>query len=476
MLPQFKSYARSIPLAQAEPNQAGPSQAGPNQAGPLAQAPSPAQPKVTLFPFYRPTDLAALYNFPKTYQPTGGVSRALNGEGKTIGIIQLGGSYLNTDLISCFGAGKVPNFVPYMYNVSTGLFDAGLPTYDSNDGANSEVALDMQIIGALVPKATIKIYFGYNPVTNDQYFYEAIQKAIQDNCSVISISWGNQESTLALYEPYYTQMNALFQTATTGSKKITIVAAAGDHGSSDESGCNILTAKADYPASSQFVLACGGTTLLADRITKKLVSEVVWNNNNGWATGGGISELFAKPSWQPDNKYFGATAQVKRGLPDVSGHADPRNIPYAIYLNGRVIGMGGTSAVSPLYASLALLLCQAKGSNVGLLQPLIYKNMLTVCRDITSGHNDTTMNGKIDYVAGKGWDACSGCGALNGVALLNSLLPKVTPKVTSAKKAAPAKAAPAKAAPAKAAPAKKIITIVSTTGVINKLFSNSWKK
>jgi kumamolisin len=401
-------------------------------AEPLAQ-PLPlttAKPKAnpTFYPFYWPENLAKLYNFPTTYKNTAGVTKALDGDGKKIGIIQLGGSYQQSDLDVYFGptqpAGivrQMPNFQPYTYNVSTGLFDEGKPEFNAEDTDNSEVALDMQIIGALVPKATINIYFGYNVLTGTQYFYEAVQQAIFDDCSVISISWGNTERTATFEKPFFTNLDALFQSATTGQKKITFVVAAGDYGSSDDQTGNPCV---DFPGSSPYVLSCGGTNLLADYSKKTIFQESVWNNKKGGATGGGVSKLFNRPTWQKTL----APKLTKRGLPDVTGHADPRISPYAVYFQGplnpaSLQGVGGTSATAPLYASLALRLCQAKGSNLGLLQPLVYANVAKVCRDITLGDNDTTPNLSMDFAAVKGWDACSGCGALNGQALFNVMFP-----------------------------------------------------
>jgi kumamolisin len=430
---------------------------------PLPRFRSYAEPKSAHPNFYRPEDLAHLYNFPTTYKTAAGQTRKLDGTGQKIGIIQLGGSYLQTDLLAFFGTKPVPNFVPYLYNVQTNQFARGRPVFVPGDGANGENALDMQIIGALVPKATINIYFGYDVLTGEQYFYEAIQQAVQDNCSVISISWGLTENIT--YLPFFTRLNNLLQTATTGPKKITILAAAGDDGSSDDASGRACT---DFPGSSPYVLSCGGTKLLADRNKKTIVRESVWNNKNGSATGGGVSQLFGKPVWQQQITQF-----TMRGLPDVAGHADPLHSPYYIFNEGQVMGMGGTSAVAPLYASLALLLRQARGSNLGLLQPLVYSQRKQVCRDITLGDNDTTPNGLMDFAAAKDWDACSGCGALNGQALFNVMFPKSKDNKEPIKKKAaptPKKTAPA---PKKTAPMpKKTANILA----VNKFFSEKWKK
>ena len=102
---------------------------------------------------------------------------------------------------------------------------------------------------------------------------------------------------------------------------VTICAASGDDGSSD--GVNDGLAHVDFPASSPYVLGCGGTRLAGSGTV--ISSEVVWNDGPGSGGGGGISDLNPLPSWQkgivPPSVNPGA--HVGRGVPDVSGNADP---------------------------------------------------------------------------------------------------------------------------------------------------------
>ena len=82
---------------------------------------------------------------------------------------------------------------------------------------------------------------------------------------------------------------------------------------------------------------------------------------------------------------------------------------------------GGTSAVAPLMSSLIALLNQAKGKNVGFLNPFLYANVAKrVVRDVTKGTNAITGTVK-GYTAAKGWDACTGLGTPDGTAILNNL-------------------------------------------------------
>jgi kumamolisin len=167
-------------------------------------------------------------------------------------------------------------------------------------------------------------------------------------------------------------------------------------------------------------LACGGTTLQANG--SQITSEVVWNEiaNNEGATGGGVSNFFALPSYQQN---AGVPAQpetsfVGRGSPDVSGNADPET-GYQVVVDGQNIIVGGTSAVAPLWAGLIALLNQQLGTSVGLLQPKLYSLGETDVNDITEGNNDDSGLGY--YSAAVGWDPCTGLGSPNGTAILNAL-------------------------------------------------------
>lgn len=112
---------------------------------------------------------------------------------------------------------------------------------------------------------------------------------------------------------------------------ITVCCASGDNGSSDErpsddgEGIDDGHAHVDFPASSAFALACGGTHLKA--LIDSISNEKVWNDSDGGgATGGGISSVTQRPDYQrnlvlpPSVNGFNFDG---RGLPDVSGDASP---------------------------------------------------------------------------------------------------------------------------------------------------------
>jgi kumamolisin len=280
--------------------------------------------------------------------------------------------------------------------------------------ADGEVELDIEVSGTIAPGANIAVYFAPN---TDQGFIDAITDAVHDTTrkpSVISISWGGPEDSWTAQSR--TAMDAALQDAATLGVSVTI--AAGDNGSTDGAGDGQL--HVDFPCSSPFALACGGTTLVASN--GKITSETVWNETsaNEGAGGGGVSNEFALPTYQatagvpanPETKFVG------RGVPDVSGNADPVT-GYQVVVDGDKIIVGGTSAVAPLWAGLIALLNQSLGAPVGFLNPTIYGLGEGPFRDITTGNNDDSGLGF--YSAKAGWDPCTGLGSPNGTALLDAL-------------------------------------------------------
>ncbi len=339
---------------------------------------------------YTPIQVASAYGFP------GGT-----GQGQCVAIIELGGGFRPADLDAYFQNLGLASPTVVAVSVDHALNN---PTGDAN-GPDGEVMLDIEMVGAIAPQATIAVYFAPN---TDAGFLDAITTAIHDDTrrpSVISISWGGPESSWTAQA--MTAMDQAFQAA--AAMGITVCAASGDNGSSD--GVNDGADHVDFPSSSPFALACGGTSL--DAGAASIRSEVVWNDgaDNG-ATGGGVSGFFALPSWQANlsavDNEGGSTALANRGVPDVAGNADPET-GYMVRIDGVDSVIGGTSAVAPLWAALLARINQTTGKPAGFLNPLLYQNPQAL-RDIVLGNNG-------DFNAAAGWDACTGLGSPNGAAL-----------------------------------------------------------
>ncbi len=356
---------------------------------------------------YTPLQVAQFYNFPQGF----------DGSGQTIAIIELGGGYRKRDLTAYFK--KLGLKTP---SVSAVAVDGGRNQPDGNpNSADGEVMLDIEVTGAVATGAKIAVYFAPN---TDRGFLDAITTAVHDTRrkpSIISISWGAAESDWT--GQAITNMNQAFQAA--AALGVTIFCASGDNGSNDGVATNgnppDKHAHVDFPASSPFVVACGGTFVSATGAT--INQEVVWNDGvNGGATGGGVSDTFDVPAYQAGVKIpksVNTNQRVGRGVPDIAGNASPHS-GYLVRVDGQEFPIGGTSAVAPLWAGLTALLNQALGKPVGFFNPLLYQiGGKGILHDITSGNNDLTNTG--GYPAGPGWDACTGWGSPDGTKLLQAL-------------------------------------------------------
>jgi kumamolisin len=345
--------------------------------------------------------LAELYGFPTSQ---------FTGKGQSIAIIELndwdsqthqptGTGYTASDLSAYFKRikTKAPTVIPV--GVLGGANVPGL-----NPDADGEVALDIEIAGAVAPEATILVYFAPN---TDRGFVAAIHAAVFDTVhkpSVISISWGSAEDfTKAQYRAAF---DAVLQDA--AAHNITVFVSSGDSGSSDIDPSDGKP-HVDFPGSNDKAISCGGLK------TGGNLAETVWNDGSG-AGGGGVSNLVAKPPYQTGitvpKSPKGFTG---RGVPDVSGDADPAT-GYQIVVGGKKQVFGGTSAVAPLYAGLFALINESRAikgkAPAGDIHSAIY-TAPAAFRDIQGGDNDTFGNlGK--YQAVLGWDPATGLGSPRG--------------------------------------------------------------
>jgi kumamolisin len=350
-----------------------------------------------------PVQVAKLYNFPAS----------VTGKGQCIAILELGGGFTTPDLTYFFKSLGIRK--PAVTAVSV-LGAHNDPTGPGKD-ANGEVMLDIEVAGAVAPGAKIAVYFAPN---TDEGFLGALNAAIHDSVrkpSVISISWGQAESG------WTTQAKQDFDSACSDAAVmgVTVCVAAGDHGAADSDDPSVSDANVDFPASSPNVLACGGTRLTGTT-ANKIASETVWNSNDGWATGGGVSSFFPLPAYQ---KSAGVPKSLNggkpgRGVPDICGNADS-DTGYLIRLDGQTVPIGGTSAVAPLWAGLIALLNEGTKKSQGPIAKKLYalKAAASALHDITSGNN--SVGSVQGYAAKPGWDACTGLGSPNGANLLTAL-------------------------------------------------------
>jgi kumamolisin len=340
-----------------------------------------------------PADVATLYGFP-----------AISAQGQTIGILEFGGGYLASDVATYFST-VANTAAPTVVSVDVGTAVNTPPAPGNIANADYEVALDIQVAGAIAPEAQIVVYFANN---NEQGYIDAFSTALHDqthNPSVISVSWGGAENGLASWTSSLTSVLDDAQ-----SLGVTIFISSGDGGAGSP-------AEVSYPASDPNVTGCGGTTI--ENVSGSSFDQVAWGGS-----GGGVSNAFGVPVWQ-DKITIPASlnpiGHVGRGIPDVAGNGDPAS-GYEIIVAGASAGIwGGTSAVAPFYAGLIARLNAGTGEPAGFLNADLYAwaaENSGPFADVTSGNNDTAGSG---YAAAVGWDAVTGWGSLNGTALFNLL-------------------------------------------------------
>ena len=291
--------------------------------------------------------------------------------------------------------------------------------------ADGEVELDIEVAGAVAPKAAQVVYFAPN---TDQGFIDAISDAIHATPTpiVVSISWGGPEDSWTAQSR--TAMDeAIADGATLG---VTVTVAAGDNGSSDSS--------TDVPQSVRLPRVQSARAGLRrhhgrrERVDVRdhVRGRMERDRERRRAGRRRRDRRVPPPSWQATAGVPAAAAgdvvlardrtrrPRGRGVPDVAGNADPET-GYQVVVDGQSQSIGGTSAVAPLWAALIARLAQGTGKRFGLLQPLVYAG-ITPGTDVAGFHDITTgSNGA--YSAGPGWDACSGLGSPDGTELLSRL-------------------------------------------------------
>jgi kumamolisin len=398
---------------------------------------------------YTPSTLAKLFGFP-----------AGDGSGQCVAVLAFNGEVMSTG-VSAPGGYDLEELEGYFTDVigqqAPKLTDVVVqgPGNQPGDGSNpndttGEVLLDLCTIGAIVPAANVAVYF---TEFTEEGWVNAIKAAVSDTVNkpaVISISYGNPEDDEAkgLWSGQAVKLiNEAFEQA--AAQGITVCCASGDNGSDDEP--EATTDHVDFPASSPWVLGCGGIRLEADVATMTISAEQVWNDlaSNEGASGGGVSRLFAQPDWQaganvPPNAD--GSGKTGRGVPDVAGLADPETPLWVLTPGGKLGGVGGTSAAAPLWSGLLTLLAQLTGNRLGFLNPPLYESLNGSLVDIVTGNNGS-------YAARQGWDACTGWGRPDGARLLQALQAAVASAPPAPGAPTPAPAAPENAVPAPVAPA-----------------------
>jgi hypothetical protein len=402
--------------------------------------------------YIAPGDFAVIYD-------VGALSTA-GGTGQTIGIMGQT-DIVMADITDFRAAAGLPVNNPTVFLIP-GSADPGI---GDASGDINEADLDLEWSGGVAKNAAVVF-------VNSTNVFDSLQYAIANKINgvqipILSISYGGCEPSIASAE--LAGLEASFQQANAQGQ--TVLAAAGDNGAADcdepasSTSPPITSAtqglQVDYPGSSAYVTAMGGSEFMGDGTAqnpstgadqywsangstsvltsaKSYIPEMAWNDttfeieNGGGlsAGGGGKSLLFAKPSWQTG--VPGIPADSARDVPDASLNASADHDPYLVCtqiilasdptqsnytsscINGFYISdpgnsddrtltaFGGTSAAAPGFAGILALIEQKLGVPQGLgnVNPALYTLASNPTTYASAFHDITTGNNIVPCTAG----------------------------------------------------------------------------
>ena len=402
-----------------------------------------------------PADVAQIYDVLPLYKA--GVA------GRNQRIAVVGQSAVDVSDIARFrAAAGLPSRAPTLVLVP----GTGASTRRSGDEFESDV--DIEYAGAIAPEADV--IFVYTGASQTASFFDALAYAVdQDIAPVISVSYGECEQFLPQSE--VRRLEQVLQQA--NSQGQTVIADSGDQGAT---GCEDEAARkqglafqglaVQYPASSEYVTAVGGT-MFADEAdswsdsssaeggsAKGYIPELGWNESESGpqpallGSGGGFSRLFPKPSWQT-----AALGGSSRAVPDIALAAGAFHDGYVYCSSDEISGVqagcrngfldaagvhmsvaGGTSFGAPIVAGLVALLNQMSSeSKQGNLNPRLYAlaaSFPTTFHDIVTGNNkqpcargsrDCLDGSPIGFSASQGYDPVTGLGTPDAERLVSAL-------------------------------------------------------
>ena len=295
---------------------------------------------------------------------------------------------------------------------------APLPSPQDTSG-NGEWDLDSQSATGIAGSVKQLIFYNTTDLS-DAALQSAYNRFVTDDAAQVgNMSFGGCELLSGALGLNDASDQAFMQAVAQGQ---TLFASSGDAGAA----CSVLinlglpdsgVPDVEYPASSPYVVAVGGTTLLTN-------DDFSYNTEVSWTGGGGGTSLFeAAPSWQQGVVPASAVLETLRGVPDVAMDADP-NTGATVISNGSATVIGGTSLASPLAAGVWARLQSAHCNQLGFAAPLIYaldssRAPLTAAK----GFNDVLLGSNGLWAATPGWDYTTGFGSFD-IAAVNAALPK----------------------------------------------------
>ncbi|MBZ5587512.1 MAG: hypothetical protein LAO05_03040 [Acidobacteriia bacterium] len=387
-----------------------------------------------------PGDFATIYDVKPIY------AAGIDGSGQSIAIV--GRSNINLADVQYFRTffGLPPNDPQVIVSGD----DPGIVCPDPAKACDeSEADLDVEWAGAIAKNAVIKLVISKSTSATDGSLLAAAYIVNNNLAQVVSASFYECESDLGVVGNAFVQ--SLWSQA--AAQGMTVVVSSGDSGAS---GCDPADAASGTGravsgmCSTGYDVCIGGTQFMDtadpgaywasanDPTTKasalSYIPEQAWNESAGvsggsglWATGGGASTLYHKPSWQVAP---GVPADGARDVPDVSLSAAAHDGYLAVHGHtSSVSGLGafyGTSASAPSFAGLMALVVQQAGARQGNANPRLYQLGNTqfsgvgpaVFHDITTG--DNSVPSLTGFSCGTGYDLATGLGSVDAALMVNN--------------------------------------------------------
>jgi pseudomonalisin len=376
--------------------------------------------------YLAPADFATIYDLGPLYQ------QGIGGSGQSVAIVARSN-------IKLADARQFRTFFGLPANDPQIIVNGADPgIWNSNE--ETEADLDVEWSGAVARDATIKFVVSKSTNSSDGVDLSAQYIVNHNLAPVMSTSFGLCEAALGSSGNNF--LNSLWQQA--AAEGITVFVSSGDSGAA---GCDSASASTathgravNGLCSTPYSVCVGGTELNdvsnptlywaasnsagTQASALSYIPEVAWDASGPgyglWASGGGASTVYAKPSWQTGT---GVPADGKRDVPDVAltsaGHDG-----YIIYQNGGLYVVGGTSAASPSFAGVMALVVQNTAARQGNANLAFYSLAVkqraggaAAFHDITIGNN--SVPGQAGFNATVGYDEAAGLGSIDGSVLVN---------------------------------------------------------
>lgn len=370
--------------------------------------------------FLYPGDLAAIYDVAPLY--------AKGTAGTGVGIAVAGRSNLVLNDVAAFRTAA---------GLGAGAPAVTLPSGDPGlvSGDQDEATLDVEWAGAVAPAARVTLVAEASTATTDGVDLAAAYLVNHAVAPVVSVSYGECEAEMGAAELKF--YDGLWKQA--AAEGMSVFVASGDAGAA---GCDAGSAAKGTRAavngicSSIYATCVGGTEFdeggdagrywagangAGNISALGYIPETAWNESaeDGgtglWATGGGVSAVYAQPGWQAG--VNGAAADGMRAVPDVSLTAAAHD-GYVIHENGVDWITSGTSAAAPSVAAMMALVVEAQGAWQGNANAGLYALAGTGAFQRTAEGNNGVPGVSGYEATGDEFNLATGLGSVDAEALV----------------------------------------------------------